>query len=256
MTLPVGMVASTVRTRALGRDAACLAGVLLLVCGCGSSGASGPSVTASPSETIASSPRLESPSPSPGSRLGLLGPNNCTESPAPNSSRTDSHIGATIDVPSAWTVLPNSQATETVELGLESPSDYSNTPTRIGIFSLMGSWPTGTDPGVPLSDWYQPAPPNGHPEFNVTVVGTPQKCTVASRPAAYFEYTAAGSQSTGSATPSRFAARRTRVHGRVPAWNTRVWSPDRRDRRHRPSGQRRHKANTRLLVLDGFVLMP
>jgi hypothetical protein len=64
----------------------------------------------------------------------------------------------------------------------------------------MGSWPTGTDPGVPLSDWYQPAPPNGHPEFNVTVVGAPQKCTVASGPAAYFEYTAARSQSTGSAT--------------------------------------------------------
>jgi hypothetical protein len=87
-----------------------------------------------------------------------------------------------------------------VALGLESPSDYSNTPTRIGILSLMGSWPTGTDPGVPLSDWYQPAPPNGHAEFNVTVVGTAQKCTVASGPAAYFEYTAARSQSTGSAT--------------------------------------------------------
>src|SRR5260370_17827592 len=194
------MVASTVRTRAPGRDATCLAGVLLLVCGCGSSGASGPSVTGSPSETIVSSPRLESPSPSPGSGLGFLGPNNCTESPAPNSSRTDSHVGATIDVPSAWTVLPDSQATETVALGLESPSDYSFTPTRIGILSLMGSWPTGTDPRVPLSDWYQPAPPNGHPEFNVTLVGTAEKCTLASGPPAYFEYTPARSQSTGSPT--------------------------------------------------------
>jgi len=157
-------------------------------------------VTGSPSETIVSSPRLESPSPSPGSGLGFLGPNNCTESPAPNSSRTDSHVGATIDVPSAWTVLPDSQATETVALGLESPSDYSFTPTRIGILSLMGSWPTGTDPRVPLSDWYQPAPPNGHPEFNVTLVGTAEMCTVASGPAAYFEYTAARSQSTGSPT--------------------------------------------------------
>jgi hypothetical protein len=84
-------------------------------------------------------------------------------------------------------------------MGLDAPPDYTNTPTRIGILALMGRWDTGTDPMVPLHDWYQPAPPNGHPEYNVSVIGEPGGCMVAGTKAAYFEYTATLTQSTGPA---------------------------------------------------------
>ncbi|HKV88696.1 MAG TPA: hypothetical protein VJT78_11935 [Candidatus Dormibacteraeota bacterium] len=84
-------------------------------------------------------------------------------------------------------------------MGVDAPPAYTNTPTRIGILALIGRWVTGTDPIVPLHDWYQPALPNGHPEYDVTLIGEPGECMVAGTKAAYFEYTAMLTQSTGAA---------------------------------------------------------
>jgi hypothetical protein len=81
-------------------------------------------------------------------------------------------------------------------LVLSAPSNYSNLPTKIALESLIGRFPSETPDDV-AAQWYAPAPPGGHPEFNVTLVGQVMDCTIAGGPAAVFQYTAQGSQMVG-----------------------------------------------------------
>jgi len=88
-------------------------------------------------------------------------------------------------------------------LVLAAPSAYSNQPTKIALQSLTGRFTSETVDDVAAMS-YAPAPPNGHPEFNVTLVGRVRHCTAAGTTAAVFEYTSERSQLVGGNGPGPF----------------------------------------------------
>ncbi|MGH7765678.1 MAG: hypothetical protein ACREOM_14805 [Candidatus Dormibacteraceae bacterium] len=88
-------------------------------------------------------------------------------------------------------------------LVLAAPSSYSNQPTKIALQSLIGRFPSQTADDV-AAMWYAPAPPNGNPEFKVTLVGQVMDCTVAGTAAAVFEYTSKQTQLVGGNGPGPF----------------------------------------------------
>jgi len=165
-------------------------------------------VNSTPSAPAASATRTiepASPSPSPTIEttpsLLAFSENNCVNPPS-SSARTSSlsdAFGSVVELPNGWTSIPLG-ASETESLALAAPSDYAYLPTRIGVLALMGRWPTGTDPEAVLKDWYTPSP-NGNPDFAVTLIGSPTRCTVGSADAAYFEYSAKHSQAVAATLP-------------------------------------------------------
>ena len=81
-------------------------------------------------------------------------------------------------------------------LVMSASGSYTNLPTRIALESLIGTFPSETADEV-ASTYYAPAPPGGHSEFNVTLVGPVMDCAVAGSPAAAFHYTSQLSQLAG-----------------------------------------------------------
>ena len=107
--------------------------------------------------------------------------------------RDNFHVA--VRIPNGWTAQPPTPS-EIDMLVIAAPTAYSNQPTKIALQSLIGRFSSQTADDV-AAMWYAPAPPNGNPEYNVTLVGQVMHCTVAGSAAAFFEYTSKKSQLVG-----------------------------------------------------------
>jgi hypothetical protein len=120
---------------------------------------------------------------------------------SPTSPLRD-NFGVVVRVPAGWTKEPP-RATETELLALDAPTNYSNAPTRMAVLSLLGYFQSETPADV-AKQYYGPAPPGGHPEFEARLVGDVTSCTVGADAAAYFQYSSQRSQITGAVTPGPY----------------------------------------------------
>jgi len=175
---------------------------LVVVAGCGRVSQPSANVTAFVSATpSASSTASSSPSASPTASPAVT---DCVAQPtgaAAGPFRDNFHVA--VRIPNGWMAQPPT-ASEIDMLVLAAPTAYSNQPTKIALQSLIGRFTSQTVADV-AAMWYAPAPPNGHPEFNVTLVGQLMHCTVAGSAAAVFEYTSMRSQVVGGNGAGPFA---------------------------------------------------
>ena len=166
---------------------ALLAGLLGVACG-----QTSPAQTASQTPSANPSPTLP-PSTGPTSEPNAFGANDCLNPPSGTATPPlADHFHVVVQIPAGWKQEP-AGFSETQMLVLDSPSDYSNTPTRIGLLALMAV-PSSDTPDKVAAQWYGPGAPGSNPDFEAHLVGNVTDCTVAGDPAAFFQYKAKRSQ--------------------------------------------------------------